>query len=55
MMHIKAVNKVYPEAAIPQVSRKVQETKRFRPEVIGCKIIDPWIDEDKLWSQWLII
>jgi hypothetical protein len=44
-MHIQTVDQVYPETAVSEIPCKVEEPERFGPEVIGCKIADPWVDE----------
>ena len=47
MMHIQAVDYVYLEAAVPEVPREREESKGLGPEVIGRKIVNPWIDKDQ--------
>jgi hypothetical protein len=37
---------VYLETAVSEVPCKVKETEWFGPEVIGCKIANPGINEN---------
>jgi hypothetical protein len=46
MMYVQAVDQVDTEAAVSKVPSEVKEPEGFGPEVIGCKIVNPWIDKN---------
>ena len=47
MMDIKAVDQMDPEAALSEPGPDIEESEGLGPEIIGRKIIDPGIDQNK--------
>jgi hypothetical protein len=46
-VHVQAVDEADLKAALSEVSRNIEESQGFGPEIIGSKIVDPGIDEDE--------
>jgi hypothetical protein len=47
VIHIQTVDQVYLETTVSEITCKVKETERLGPEVIGCKIVDPGVNENQ--------
>jgi hypothetical protein len=43
VIHIQTIEQVDFETAASQKACEIKETKRLRPKIIGCKIVDPGI------------
>lgn len=48
MKAVQTVNVGHFAAVLPETGGQRQEAERFGPEVVGCKIMDPWIDQENV-------
>jgi hypothetical protein len=45
MIHIHAIDDMCGYILISEETGDIKEAQWFGPEVIGCKVVDPWINK----------
>jgi hypothetical protein len=47
MMDIQTIDEMDVETGAPEKPGQIEKPEWFRPQIVGCEIIDPRVDKDK--------